>query len=182
MSNEADLITAMARGDAAAFELLQHRWGGPIFALAYRLCGDPDAAHDLRQNALLRIHAKASSYGGRAALSSWIYRIVLNLVRDRERGRSREAPLEDRQPLAKDGGPLEGCLESERERRVVEAVAALPAREREVLVLRHYHAIDFEFMAKLLDEPASTLKSRFGRAMQRLRLSLRDVAANEEKH
>jgi len=64
---------------------------------------------------------------------------------------------------------------------VEKALAELPASQREVLVLRHYEGMRFEEMARLLGVPASTLKSRFAAALQRMRVRLEQPGWSHEE-
>ena len=63
--------------------------------------------------------------------------------------------------------------------RVARAVHALPQREREVLVLRHYHDLSFPEVAAVLDLPATTVKSRLARGLERLRIPLQELEPHE---
>jgi RNA polymerase sigma factor (sigma-70 family) len=64
------------------------RWNEPILALASRLTGDHEEAQDLRQMALLKLYQGIEDFEGRSRFSTWIYRMVLNLSRDRARARA----------------------------------------------------------------------------------------------
>jgi RNA polymerase sigma-70 factor (ECF subfamily) len=71
--------------------------------------------------------------------------------------------------------PPAACEQAERGRLVARSVAELPEPLRLVLVLRHYEEMSFEDIARLLGEPASTVKSRFAAALARLRQRLRSL-------
>ncbi|MHC4089142.1 MAG: RNA polymerase sigma factor [Planctomycetota bacterium] len=176
-----DLIARIRGGDAAAFEQLVQRWDRQVYGLAYRVTGDAEEASDVRQMAFLRTYSALGSFNGRAAFSTWLYRVVLNLCRDRLR--SRQVRVRHAEAISarqdKAGGEAPSC-EGEHEqqeliRQVADAVGSLPEVEREVVVLRHYQGLTFGQIAEVLAAPVSTVKSRMSRALASLRGRLKDV-------
>lgn len=165
-----DLIRRWQAGDASAFEQLVRCWQQPMSRFLARLVGRLDQVPDLCQEVFLRLYQAGPRYREQGTFSTWLYRIALNVARDAGR-RTRHAPLalQNHEPPA-NGVSAEACLEQrELAHAVAAALAELPAHLREVLVLRHYEDMNFEEMGRLLRTPASTLKSRFAVALQRLR-------------
>jgi len=178
-TSDEELARRFREGDERAFEELVARWNEPLLQLAYRLTGDLDAAADLRQMAFLQTYRRLASFRGEARLSTWLYRVVLNLSRDRRRHAGADERLHNgvRAEVSVNGRRVEPPAEAELVRReVVErvsrAVLELPAPEREVLVLRQYHELSFPAIAEVLDAPVTTVKSRMTRGMQHLRSRL----------
>ncbi|MFO0851625.1 MAG: sigma-70 family RNA polymerase sigma factor [Gemmataceae bacterium] len=168
------LLSRWLAGDPGAFDALVRGWERPVGRLLARLTGCPDAARDLTQEVFLRVYRSAGGYADDGRFKPWLFRIAVNLARDAARRAARrpESPLHDTDPPAKPapaGGPAE---ERELADAVAGALAELPLPLREVVVLRHYEGLSFEAMARLLDVPATTLKSRFAVAMTKLRESL----------
>jgi RNA polymerase sigma-70 factor (ECF subfamily) len=83
--SDEELALRFRAGDTSAFEAMVARWNEPILELATRLTGDFDEAKDVRQMALLKTYRGLATFEGRARFSTWIYRVVLNLCRDRKR-------------------------------------------------------------------------------------------------
>jgi len=173
-----DLVLRFQSGDASAFEAMVARWNEPILQLATRLTGDLEEAKDVRQMALIKTYQGLDRFEGRARFSTWIYRVVLNLCRDRKRNAAvRSRALED-SVREKDGDYVleETGFHVARDREVAEIVAqavlALPAAEREVVVLRHYHELGFPAIAEILGSPVTTVKSRMTRGLTLLRTRL----------
>jgi RNA polymerase sigma-70 factor (ECF subfamily) len=180
---DADLIQRWRRGECAAFEALVRRWQQPLARFLTRLVGRSELVQDLCQEVFLRVYLAAPRYREAGAFSTWLYRIALNVARDAGR-RRRHQP----QPLAgsettPDAGPgaAQLCERQELAQAVAEAVAGLPPPLREALVLRHYEGLSFEEMSRLLQVPASTLKSRFAAALGRLRQRLERMGWSEEE-
>ena len=185
-ASDEELVRRFQEGEEAVFEELVERWSPVVLRLANRLLGDPEEARDVRQMALIRTyHALAAYHGGdgRGSVSTWLYRVVLNLCRDQGRRRERELRREQR---AAEGAaaqdPLEPgreCAAREQAARVAAAVLALPAREREVVVLRHYHELTFPEIAAVLGKPITTVKSRLAKGLGRLRIRLQGLEVRD---
>jgi len=173
-----ELALRFQRGDASAFEAMVARWNEPILQLATRLTGDLEEAKDVRQMALLKTYQGLAHFEGRARFSTWIYRVVLNLCRDKKRNaavrtRALEGSVREREGdyvLEETGFHV--ARDRELARIVAEAVLELPAAEREVVVLRHYHELAFPAIAEILGSPVTTVKSRMTRGLSLLRARL----------
>ena len=175
---DADLMRRWQGGDPTAFEALARRWQQPVARFLARLAG-PDAAADLCQEVFLRVYQGGARYREEGTFSTWLYRIALNVARDAARRRRREpAPLREEVLAA---ALPERWEAAELQEVVGRALAALPDPLREVLVLRHYENLNFEQMARLLDAPASTLKSRFAQALRRMQALLRAAGWGPEE-
>ena len=180
-ASDQELIERSRRGDVGSFARLAARWDGRAFALAYRLTQDAESAEDVKQAALLRAYERLDDFNGRAAFSTWLLRIVVNLCRDRYRsssvreralGRLRNAYRDARAAIPMVDGVLEW---TETTNRVAQAVRSLPVDVREVVVMRHYMDLKFVKIAETLDIPVSTVKTRTALGLRLLRESLEDV-------
>ena len=147
--------------------------------IATRFLRDPELARDIHQQTFLRLWAGAASFEGRARFSTWIHQVVVNLCRDclrRESTRRQATSATDEEPQAQSAATpdvITGRRESAR--LVAEAVTALPDKEREVVMLKHYAGLTFRGTAEVLGIPVTTAKSRMGRALDRLRRNLEDL-------
>jgi RNA polymerase sigma-70 factor (ECF subfamily) len=167
-------------GDAAAFARLVDRWQRRVARFLARLVNDADSVQDLCQEVFLRVYLNRSRYREQGTFSTWLFQIALNVARDANRKRmTRTVASPDIEPQAPPT-PAE-CEQEEMIRMLEEGLARLPAPLREVLVLRHYENMKFEDMSRLLKVPASTLKSRFAVALERLRLHLKQRGYTHEE-
>lgn len=180
--DDADLIHRWQHGDAAAFEALVRRWQQPIGRFLFRLVGREEEASDLCQEVFLRVFLAGPRYRPRAAFSTWLYRIALNVARDAAR-RARRNPvaLFDREVQDNTSSAEVVCQRQELTNIVARAVAELSEPLRSVLVLHHYEQMNFEEIARLTATPASTLKSRFAAALHRLRQRLQHLQEESEE-
>lgn len=170
--DDAELMQRWRRGDAAAFEALVARWQRPLARFLYRMSGRADLVSDLCQEVFLRIYRAGPRYREEGAFHAWVYRIALNLARDAVR-RHRGTPARlDSEPADGAASAEAECRRRELAEALARAIAELPEPLRLVLVLRHDENLSFEAIARMTGVPASTLKSRFAVALQRLRANL----------
>jgi RNA polymerase sigma-70 factor (ECF subfamily) len=130
----------------------------------------------MAQEVFLRVYGARDRYRGSGAFSTWLFRIVLNVARSahRRRGRRRPPqPLDAREPASPAAGADEAVEQEEQSRAVEAAVAALPPRLRDVLVLRQFGELTFAQVARVTGLPESTVKSRVRAALDRLRAELK---------
>lgn len=176
--DESELIRRVRNGDPAAFERLVRQFDARILNLAYRLTADAEEARDVRQQVFLRMLPGLERFNGRSRLETWLYRVAVNICRDRvrsrEASRGREKSLLRNGPSGRDddGTPPLLLEQEEATERVRTAVRELPQDEREVLVLRHYQDLQFKTIGELLELPVTTVRSRMLRALERLRKRL----------
>jgi len=176
-ATDEELVRRHQEGDLGAFEAMVVRWNEPILQLATRLTGDVEEAKDVRQMALLKTYHGLANFEGRARFSTWVYRVVLNLCRDRRRGvevrtRSEAAVREREGDYVLEETGFHVARDRELAEIVARAVLALPASEREVVVLRQYHELPFPAIAEILGAPVTTVKSRMTRGLELLRTRL----------
>jgi RNA polymerase sigma-70 factor (ECF subfamily) len=179
--SDAVLVERWRRGDRTAFASLVRRWQQPMARFFTHLVGRAELVPDLCQEVFLRAYHAQALYRECGSFSGWLYRIALNVARDAARRRRREpAILENGELVADAPAPDAICERRELARLVAQAVAELPEPLRLVLVLRHYEDLNFEEIARLTGIPASTLKSRFGVALSRLRGRLQQLGCAPE--
>lgn len=180
--DDAQLIRRWQQGDASAFEAVVRRWQEPVARFLARYVGRQAPVGDLCQEVFLRVYHAGPRYREAGAFAPWLYRIALNVARDAHR-RGRRAPVPLPEDVAADGVMAADSLCQQREtvRIVADAVADLPEPLRLVLVLHHYERLNFEEIARLTRTPASTLKSRFAAALQRLRVRLEPLGFGPEE-
>lgn len=144
-----------------------------ILGLATRMLRDTAEAEDVAQETFVRVWRHAAAWQpGRARFDTWLHTVVLNLCRDRLR-RRREV-TGDAMPDLPDPTPdaEAGLLEQERGRAVSKAVAALPERQREAILLVHYQELSGGEAAKALEISVDALESLLARGRRTLRAQL----------
>ncbi|HEV3428680.1 MAG TPA: RNA polymerase sigma factor [Paraburkholderia sp.] len=173
---DASLIARVGARDAGAVRSLVVNKLPRLLALATRMLGDRMEAEDVAQEAFMRIWKQAPHWRtGEAKFDTWLHRVALNLCYDRLRGH-RETPAPDADALSEQADPAarpDERLESRaRDARVRDALAALPVRQREALVLTYYQELSNAEAAALMDITVDALESLLARARRTLRAQL----------
>lgn len=175
------LITRIAATqDRGAFaELFQH-YAPRVKAMMMRRGASADRAEDLTQETLLRLWRKAAQYDpGRASPSAWVYTIARNVSVDLVRRDGRAAAwLEEHGRFEEEEEveqPEQHLLIAEREDLVRSTLATLPDEQLRVVRLSFFDGLAHSEIAKLLDLPLGTVKSRIRLALQRLRDALGEL-------
>ncbi len=180
---ERGLVELCRRGDPEAFARLVALHESMVFNLSARLLGDPEEARDLSQDVFLQVYRTLGRFEGRSSLKTWIYRIVMNQARNRQRfwrrrRRERSCPIEDmtmadhaRAAAARPDAdaPFERVARAESARRLQAALLALSFDHRAILLLREVEGLGCDEIADALKIPSGTVKSRLARARDALR-------------
>jgi RNA polymerase sigma-70 factor (ECF subfamily) len=179
---DAELIRLWRDGNAAAFEAIVARWQQPIARFFHRYAGADQGINDLCQEVFLRLFCAGPRYRESGTFSSWLYRIALNVARDAgRRCRRPTRSLVNQEIVDHADGAEAACQQQELADCVSDALALLPEPQRLVLVLRHFEGLSFEEIARLTGSPASTVKSRFAAALERLRAQLHQAGWGPEE-
>jgi RNA polymerase sigma factor (sigma-70 family) len=166
------LLTRVGKREAAAFKEMAERKLPRILSLATRMLDDRIEAEDIAQEAFLRIWKYAERWKpGQARFDTWLHRVVLNLCYDRLR--SREDPTEEL-PEQVDTAPMpaDAIEAAAKSARVAAALAALPGRQREALVLHYYQELPNVEAAVLMGVSVEALESLLARARRGMRATL----------
>lgn len=166
--DEATLVQAFRGGDRRAFEALVRRHQGPVWAVAYRVTRDRTAAEDLAQRAFLQAMERIGELRG--SFRPWLLRIAANLAKNHRRDHARfvDSDVEEGATPRHD----EGIDAARRAAKLREAVAALPARQREVVLLRIDGQLSFAEVGEALDITENNAKVNYHHAVQRLKTAL----------
>lgn len=175
---EADraLVSRLRQGDQSAFDTLVREHQKDLFRLAYRMTRNAEDAKDLSQEAFLRAYRGLGTFDGRASLSTWLYRITVNLcishLKHRRASDAREIPemYADPSPEA-----LDTLEEREVYRAVGDAVAALPPQQRATLLLRVHHGLPYREIAEILESSEGTVRVNYFHAVAKLRSQLKEL-------
>jgi len=165
------LLDRVREGQPDAMERLLTVYLHYIHRVALRLTGDEASADDVAQDVCLKLLSAAQSFRFESEFTTWIYRIALNVVRDRNRAERPFVPMTGSvQRSLQCDAPQQRRLErAEAAARVRHALAAIPAKLRDALVLRYLSERSYEEIAAILHVPAGTVASRLSRAQELLR-------------
>ena len=173
--DDGTLVSEIAAHDQAALAEAYRRHGGAVWGLARRVCRDAHMAEDVCQTVFVDLWARSERFDpNRGSLRSWLvtqaHARAVDLVRAEEARRRREANEARTAPAVTDLGSL---LDTEElAAGVREAVQALPAAEREPILLAYFGGKTYREAAAMLGQPEGTVKSRIRAGLARLRLTL----------
>ena len=184
---EAALIHRCAARDEDACAELVTEHQRMVYQLSLNLLGDHNEALDLSQEVFLRVFRTLPGFRGQSTLRTWIYRIVVNQARNRQRfwrrrHRAQQVSLDEHirdhgeLPARGDGGAPDRLLgQKQLAERIRTALDRLPFDQKTALVLREIDGLSYEDIGFSLGIAVGTVKSRLARAREALRGQLRDV-------
>jgi RNA polymerase sigma-70 factor (ECF subfamily) len=170
------LMARTAAGEEAAFRLLVRRWEAEVRTFLGAMLGSVEEAEDLAQETFVKVYAQARRYRGEGKFRSWLLRIAGNLARSRLRRRRilRWVSFDPAAHDVRDEGPApdSGLLERERAQAVRAALAGLPDRQRQALVLHRYQGLKYAEIAAVMGTSVPGVESLIQRALAALRARL----------
>jgi RNA polymerase sigma-70 factor (ECF subfamily) len=185
---DANLVRRFLAGDESAFTEIVNRYRGRIYGLTLNLLRNASDAEEITQDAFIRAYRGLGRFRGDSSLSTWLYRIALNLARNRywyffRRRRhnwvSLERPLGDDSQAtfadlvaAQDHDPAQETVASEFSALVAACMERLDHKHREILTMRNVLDLSYEQIAQSLGINVGTVKSRIARARENLRTLL----------
>jgi RNA polymerase sigma-70 factor (ECF subfamily) len=182
---EADLVARLIARDERAFNELVLTYGRRIGTLVFRMLGNRAEADDMTQEVFVQVFKSIDSFRGDAKLSTWMYRIAVNLCKNRAKylrvrhtnQQDELEPLADRLPLgdahtanvAHIEQPDEAMAGREITKIVQDAMARIDPTFRECLVLRDVEELSYDEIVAITGLPVGTVKSRIWRARAQLK-------------
>ena len=180
--NDLQLLERIAGKDRDALDALYNRYMTPVYSLSLHMLKQPSLAEEVTQDVFLNIWLKADSFNAsRGNPRSWIMSVTHHRVVDVIRSRRRSTVMTDPEGydtlerLPSSGPSVESQVAQRLDReRITEALATLPANQREVIELAYFEGYSQSEMAQLLSQPLGTIKTRVRLAMQKLKAALQE--------
>ena len=170
------LMERIKDGEEAAFRLLVDRWEREVTAFLIHMLGSPEEAEDAVQDTFVKVFRQAGRYRPEGRFKSWLFRIAGNMARSRLRRRKIIGWLSfdpARHDAASSNPGPDGDLEaSEATRAVRAAVAGLPERQRQALVLHRFQGMRYKDVAEAMQTTLPGVESLIQRALAGLRREL----------
>ena len=176
MATDEELLADFARGDETAIAELLSRYEQELFAFLQRFVNNAVVAEDLFQETFIQVYRNVSSFDSTRRFRPWLFTIAANKARDylrlnvrhtvqsldsltgTEAGNDRSSYVELME--ADVSSAPERLMQDEDKQAVRQALAKLPDRYREVLLLSYFHGFAYKQIAQILDIPLGTVKSR----------------------
>jgi len=181
------LVERAQRGDRRAFDLLVEKYQRKLARLLSRLIRDPGEVEDVTQEAFVKAYRALPSFRGESAFYTWLYRIGINTAKNYLVAMGRRAPtsteVEAEEAEGYEGGeqlrdintPESLLLSKEIAGTVNAAIEDLPEELRSAIQLRELEGMSYEEIAKLMDCPIGTVRSRIFRAREAIAEKLKPL-------
>ena len=169
-ARERELVERCRRDEPGAFEEFIDQFKNLVFALISRTVSDRSRAEDLAQDVFLRVHRGLPYFRGEARLSTWIYRIVINVCTQEKAAQPPPLSLDD--PDARVPVPStidRSYSDIELRDRLEKAIQQLPVQYRLLIAAHYLQGVQYEDLADAMNLPLGTVKTQLHRAKRQLR-------------
>jgi RNA polymerase sigma-70 factor (ECF subfamily) len=181
-----ELVTSAQQGERQSFEVLVERYKQKAYRIAFDFTRDREEAKDLSQEAFLQAFSHLKGFDRRSSFYTWFYRILVNLCLDsrRRKGRVGWESLDEKtekggglEKLANPGPtPDQEAMRGELARRIGDALATLPPKQRTVFLLKNHQGLSINEIAAIMKTAEGTIKAHLHRAVMSLRERLTELA------
>jgi RNA polymerase sigma-70 factor (ECF subfamily) len=184
---DSQLVARAQRGDKRAFELLVVKYQRKLGRLLARFIRDPAEVEDVTQEAFIKAYRALPAFRGDSAFYTWLYRIGINTAKNYLMALGRRAPtstevgaedaegFEDGEQLRDINTPESVLLSTEIARTVNATIGELPEELRTAIQLREIEGMSYEDIARIMDCPIGTVRSRIFRAREAIAERLRPL-------
>jgi RNA polymerase sigma-70 factor, ECF subfamily len=190
-SADLELVERVQRGDKKAFDILVLKYQHKVVKLISRYLHEPNEILDVAQEALIKAYRGLPNFRGESAFYTWLYRIVINTVKNYVVAQGRR-PLEtetsslsegelllDEPNLKENATPEHLLLRDEIERTVFEVIEELPEDLRTAITLRELEGLSYEEIAEAMSCPIGTVRSRIFRAREAINNRLKPLLEDD---
>ena len=169
--DDAELVRLAQAGRRDAFDAIVLRHQQRVYQLCYRFVGNHEDATDLAQDVFVRAFRALGKFKGESAVGTWLHRIAVNVCLNRKAVKvPRLTPIEYVEPVDTRTERADAAiLRGERAVQVRAAVARLPPKQRATLILRAYHDLPHEEIARILGSSVGATKANFFHALANLK-------------
>lgn len=181
------IIRRFLGGDGEAFNLLVRQWETKVFNLAWKFLGNREDAQDVVQETFLSVFQSLQTLRDHKSFPTWLYRIALNHCRARWRSRTLDVSLDD--PLPGNAGERSEFTPAKALKHrstdpletidlIRKSLAGLSDEHRTAIVLKEYLGLNLEEIARVMDCPLSTAKSRLYHGLREVQKNLKRLSGN----
>lgn len=170
--DDAALVAGAAEGNREAFDEIVSRHRRAVYQICYRFVNHHEDASDLAQDAFVRAWKGLKGFKGQAALSTWLYRIAVNVCLNRVSMKTPVAePIDstDRFEDTRIEGAPHALIREQRAVAVRKAIANLPEKQRATLILRTYHDMSHQQIADVMGSSVGAAKANLFHALANLK-------------
>lgn len=183
MREDTTLVRRTLNGDQGAFAILVEKYKDPVFNVAYRMLGNATEAEDVAQEAFVRAYTQLHTYKDSHRFSTWLLSITSHLAIDQLRRRRFLALPLDNVPFLEwmadvGAGPEQATLAGEASDEMQCLLKTLPDKYRTMLILRYWHDLSYDEIAKMLHLTPALVKARLHRARELVARTMKSQGLN----
>ena len=193
-SEDLALVRRAQAGDRSAFKALFERYHRRVYAVALGVLKVPQDAHDVVQEAFVKVYKHLPDFQGASSFYTWLYRITMNLAIDqlRRKKTQRQVDYDDavgRDSQADDPGHVAPTIDGgdpghthsrkELAAKIQAALGTLPEYHQQVILLREVEGLSYEEIAKVMKVPKGTIMSRLFHARRKMQSALAEYVDGE---
>lgn len=189
-----DLVRRVQAGDKTAYDILVLKYQHKILKLVMRFMSDHSEAQDVAQDAFIKAYKALPKFRGDSAFYTWLYRIAVNTAKNYLVARGRrprnysginlkqddDDAFDPSMLLTSIDTPDRLAMKDELRQGIKDAISALPEDLRVAVSLREYEGMSYEDIAKVMDCPIGTVRSRIFRARESIEKHIHDLLENTE--
>ena len=183
-SVDKQLVERVRRGDKRAFDLLILKYQHKIISIVGRYLGDRNDVQDVSQETFIKAYRAIPNFRGESAFYTWLYRIAINTAKNHLVSKSRRPPnidididdgeFQDNSAVLRDNESPQASLATKQMEEVIfRAIENLPPELRVAVTLREFEGLSYEEIARMMDCPVGTVRSRIFRAREAIEQKIR---------
>lgn len=176
-SVDKQLVERVRRGDKRAFDLLILKYQHKIISIVGRYLGDQNDVQDVSQETFIKAYRAIQNFRGESAFYTWLYRIAVNTAKNHLVSKSRRPPnidvdiddgeFQNNSDVLRDNeSPQASLATSQMEQVIFRSIENLPSELRIAVTLREFDGLSYEEIARIMDCPVGTVRSRIFRARE----------------
>ena len=176
-SVDKQLVERVKRGDKRAFDLLILKYQHKIISIVGRYLGDQNDVQDVSQETFIKAYRAIPNFRGESAFYTWLYRIAVNTAKNHLVSKSRRPPnidvdiddgeFQNNSAVLRDNeSPQASLATSQMEQVIFRSIENLPSELRIAVTLREFDGLSYEEIAKIMNCPVGTVRSRIFRARE----------------
>jgi len=166
------LVVEAVAGNRDAFDVIVERHRRAVYQVCFRFVNNHEDANDMAQDVFVRAWRGLRNFKGQSALSTWLYRIAVNVCLNRvTTKRIASEPIDDGEGFedTRIEGAAHAMLREERAVTVRRAIRSLPPKQRATLIMRTYHDMSHQQIADVLGSSVGAVKANFFHALSNLK-------------
>ncbi len=159
------------------FDIFYREYADRLYSVAIRMVRNHDDALDIVQECFLRAYEKWDNFRGNAKVSTYLYRIVMNLSYDLLKRKNRDSGLELKEGIVKDTSTYDGEKEIRNRdllKKIDEEIEKLTPKQKAIFILKTYQQLSYKEIAKISNSKIGTIKATYFQTLQKIRKNLKE--------